>query len=178
MKKAFLIILITSILSHLNAQVLSGNCSDNLSATIAYDPATDGYLSTQFLPTFQGNQVATGDYKIFPATGNNCNTLKKVVVVVEGFDITNSRNAQDNYNTFSSAAANLQSQGYDVIILNFGDSHDYIERNSFLLVELIKRINNSKVTQDEIVVIGASMGGLVSRFALGYMEANDIPHQC
>ena len=53
---------------------------------------------------------------------------------------------------------------------------DYIERNAMLLVELIKSINNSKVGNEKNIVIGPSMGGLISRYALGYMESQNIDH--
>ncbi|MCC6818956.1 MAG: hypothetical protein IT245_08705, partial [Bacteroidia bacterium] len=72
--------------------------------------------------------------------------------------------------------AELQSAGYDLIYLDFHNGADYIENNAMLLVELIKRVNFIKCSSEEIVVIGASMGGLVSRFALSYMEKKGIPH--
>ena len=45
-----------------------------------------------------------------------------------------------------------------------------------LLVELIKSINNSKVGNEKNIVIGPSMGGLISRYALNYMESQNIDH--
>jgi hypothetical protein len=45
-----------------------------------------------------------------------------------------------------------------------------------LLVELIKFINNSKVGDEKNIVIGPSMGGLISRYALNYMESQNINH--
>ena len=50
-----------------------------------------------------------------------------------------------------------------------------LRENAMLLVELIKLINNSKVG-DENIVIGPSMGGLISRYALNYMESQNIDH--
>lgn len=47
---------------------------------------------------------------------------------------------------------------------------DYIERNAMILVELINTINSQKVGNEENVIIGPSMGGLISRYALNYME--------
>ena len=90
MKKIILILTCFLTLNYTKCQTLSGNCSDNLSGTISYNPVTDGYINSSFfLPNFSGSKVASGDYKIFPAIGNNCSTLKKVVIVVEGFDIDN-----------------------------------------------------------------------------------------
>ena len=70
----------------------------------------------------------------------------------------------------------LSNEGYDIIMLDFWDGADHIQRNAYLLIELIQRINNHKVGSEPNVIIGASMGGQVARYALTYMEHNNIPH--
>lgn len=64
---------------------------------------------------------------------------------------------------------------------------DYIERNAFLLVKLIQEINaklKANGSHEKLVVVGPSMGGLISRYALAYMEARDdeskpnMKHNC
>jgi len=64
---------------------------------------------------------------------------------------------------------------------------DYIERNAFLLVKLIQQVNQTLTNNsstEKIVVVGPSMGGLISRYALAYMEkkqaegAPDMDHNC
>lgn len=74
---------------------------------------------------------------------------------------------------------------YDIVFLDFAVGADWIEKNGLLLVELIQRINEEKAihfAQGETVcdnaIIGASMGGQVSKWALSYMEENDLHHQC
>jgi hypothetical protein len=86
---------------------------------------------------------------------------------------------------------------FDVIILNFpryldrlqrADQDDFtkggagdIRDNAMILVSLIRQVNAELAqagSQEEIVVIGPSMGGLISRYALAYMEAQGIPHRC
>lgn len=50
---------------------------------------------------------------------------------------------------------------------------DYIERNAMLLVRLIQQVNATLAANgstEKIVVVGPSMGGLISRYALSYME--------
>lgn len=73
----------------------------------------------------------------------------------------------------------LQSKGYDVTLVNFPVGADYIERNAMALVALIQR-ENAKLaangSTEQIAIMGPSMGGLVSRYALAYMEKNNIPH--
>ncbi len=57
---------------------------------------------------------------------------------------------------------------------------DYIERNAFLLVKLIQTINAKLTTNgygnQKLVVVGPSMGGLISRYALAYMEKHNMNH--
>jgi Putative serine esterase (DUF676) len=56
---------------------------------------------------------------------------------------------------------------------------DYIERNAMALVALLKRENQKLAangSSENITLIGPSMGGLISRYALAYMEKNNIPH--
>ena len=70
----------------------------------------------------------------------------------------------------------LRNMGYDLIYLDFHNGADYMENNAMLLVELIKRVNFIKCSNEEIVIIGASMGGQISKFALSYMEKMQMPH--
>ena len=68
---------------------------------------------------------------------------------------------------------------YDVTLVNFPLGTDYIERNAMALVGLLKRENQklaSNGSSEKITIIGPSMGGLISRYALAYMEKNNIPH--
>jgi hypothetical protein len=83
----------------------------------------------------------------------------------------------------------LRSIGYDVIIVNHPDhwangfkidgGADYIERNALTHVKLYQQIN-SKLSQnnsnEELVIVGPSMGGQISRYALSYMEKNNFLH--
>jgi hypothetical protein len=56
---------------------------------------------------------------------------------------------------------------------------DYVERNAFTLVKLIQQINAQLVTNgstEKLIIVGPSMGGLISRYALAYMEKNNMNH--
>jgi hypothetical protein len=102
------------------------------------------------------------------------------IVVVEGLDIDNSWNADTLYATFNqhNLAENLRQQGYDIIIVNFTDATTYIQANAFMLVEWIDYLNTYlKAGDNPNVVIGASMGAVVARYALRYMETNNMAHE-
>ncbi|PWJ59675.1 putative secreted protein (Por secretion system target) [Dyadobacter jejuensis] len=58
---------------------------------------------------------------------------------------------------------------------------DYIERNAMVLVKLIQTVNQqlqANGSNEKITIIGPSMGGLISRYALRYMEQNNMNHNC
>ena len=135
------------------------------------------------------NDIGTGEYEIFLSDDN---ILDKPIILIDGFDPGDTRNIEgiygllnfDNNGTESNLADVVIAQGFDVIILNFpvytreSDNEiidggaDFIERNAMLLVELIDIINSTKIpTADQNVIIGPSMGGIISRFALNFIES-------
>jgi hypothetical protein len=72
----------------------------------------------------------------------------------------------------------IQNLDYDLIVLNFTDGGDYIQRNAYVLEELINIVNSTVGEDAQPVVVGYSMGGVVARYALADMEADSIPHWC
>ncbi len=132
--------------------------------------------------------VGTGEYKIY--YDNIDGVLDKPIFFVDGFDTDDLRTIPLLYDllNFGMSGENLgdliRDEGYDLVVLNFptytrpaGDGGatikgggDYIQRNAYILVELLNTINAMKVGTEENVVIGPSMGGLISRYALKYME--------
>ncbi len=70
----------------------------------------------------------------------------------------------------------LTADGFDIILLDFKNGADYIQRNAFVLVKLIQQINNVKAGNSPNIIMGASMGGQVARYALAYMEKNNMQH--
>lgn len=122
--------------------------------------------------------------------------LRKPLVFVEGVDFGETHYPQrngdfgwcafwgsqpDDYEDLTNMPSilnELHAKGYDIILLDFYDGADYIQRNSLVLVELLETIKSSPHPGTELqqtVVIGASMGGQVAKYALSYMEQNNIP---
>jgi hypothetical protein len=156
------------------------NAVNSITATIGYQ----GFGETE---PFLGQ----GEYEIFPDTVDG--VLDKPVFLVDGFDPGDSRNIAAlytslNYGTGENLADYLRTQGFDIILVNFptytrpntttvvDGGVDFIQRNAFVLVELINQINAQKVGAQKNVIIGPSMGGLISRYALRYMEMNTLNH--
>jgi hypothetical protein len=138
--------------------------------------------------------LGSGEYKIF--YDNIDGKLDKPIFFVDGFDPNDSRKISDMYNLldFGNSGDNLadiiRDEGYDLVVLNFPNDYpsptdgtiikggaDYIQRNAYVLVELINTINGIKeVDAEQSVIIGPSMGGLISRYALAYMEDQSLDH--
>ncbi|HEY4788985.1 MAG TPA: hypothetical protein VIH57_23205, partial [Bacteroidales bacterium] len=145
---------------------------------------TPNVIPSQTISTTYNGTTISGEYLTILGYGNS--QITKPFIIVEGFDPLNNQGFQDYINLYNnnftinpSAALlkNLYSNGYDVIILNFDNANDYIQNNAMLLVKLINDINAIKVQQtDNMVVMGFSMGGLVTRYALTWMEANNQDH--
>ncbi|HEY6170706.1 MAG TPA: T9SS type A sorting domain-containing protein [Candidatus Kapabacteria bacterium] len=97
---------------------------------------------------------------------------------------------QTNTATNTTLGEELYKAGYDVIIVDFGPETpssdnaisnlgggDYIQRNAYVVEDLIEEINSTKVGDIENIVVGASMGGLIARYALADMEDRNIDHK-
>lgn len=68
---------------------------------------------------------------------------------------------------------NVNGTTAEITLANRDGGADYIERNAMLLVKLIQDVNATLAANgstEKIVVVGPSMGGLISRYALSYME--------
>lgn len=78
-----------------------------------------------------------------------------------------------NINKVSTLMKKLCSEEYDMVMLDLVDGADDIPSNAMALARLIQMVNDDLVqnsSKNQIVVLGASMGGQVSRYALRFME--------
>ena len=151
--------------------------SQTITATIGYQ----GYGETQAY-------FGEGEYEIF--LDNVDGVLDKPIIMIDGFDPGDERDISMLYAGLDFDGDNLadilRNEGFDFVALNaplyitdgkdIDGGADYIQRNAMVLVELINFINTEKVGNEELVVIGPSMGGLIARYGLSYMEQNSIEH--
>jgi hypothetical protein len=168
----------------IQAQPGSESAILNVNATIPYQGVDE---TTPLL--------GSGEYKIY--YDNIDGVLDKPIFFIDGFDPNDSRDIPSMYALLDFGNSNenlgdiIRAEGYDLIVLNFEEEYasptdgttlirggaDYIQRNAFTLIELINIINAQKVgSSEQNVVIGPSMGGLISRYALRYMEQNALDH--
>jgi hypothetical protein len=141
--------------------------------------------------TFEGVPICGNAYTL--VTGD----FDKPLIFVEGIDFNRGRSAERNgdfgwcqltsgidspgydYSMLARMPLLLNeavAHGYDIVLLDFCDGATYLEHNGQLLVHLIQTINAHKIGNEPLVISGASMGGQVVRYALDYMEQNNIPH--
>jgi hypothetical protein len=141
-------------------------------------------------------------YSTKPTSAKVCDGTQKNVtmpiILLDGIDHNDERSAANIYAEYliyknaSQEDANLghelRALGYDLVILNFPNIDidpspsktklsqsgvDWIERNAFVLIKLIKQLNAQKAaagSTEKNIVVGPSMGGQISRYALAYME--------
>jgi len=135
------------------------------------------------------------EYEIFTSPDG---VFDKPIYVIDGFDPTDGRNTTAVYNLLTyvdggGVTRNLgdrirNEEGYDIVIVNFpvytnaagnviDGGADFIERNALSVVTVIETLNAQKVGTEQNIIIGPSMGGLISRYALRYMEQNTLNHQ-
>lgn len=165
-----ILLLLVAFTSLLQAQTI-------IESTISYQ----GYDESQAY-------LGQAEYQVF--LDNTNGVLDKPVFLIDGYDPTDTRDITEMYNLLNFNGTNLgdtlRDEGFDLVLLNFpiytrtsdgleiDGGSDYIQRNAMILVELINQINAQKVGNQPLVMIGPSMGGLIARYALRYMEQNSL----
>ena len=150
-------------------------------------------VSSSFeIDTLVGNNLVKGNaYTLLSTDG----VFDKPFVFVEGIDFGNdhlpTRNGTFGWDAFSSGSATgqyamlqlmpywidtLQQHGYDLVLVDFYDGARDIRENAALVEKIIHLCNAHKSSNESIVVAGASMGGLISRYALRDMELQNKTH--
>ncbi|MGV8834726.1 esterase/lipase family protein [Cellvibrio sp.] len=113
---------------------------------------------------------------------SNDGVLDKPVIIVEGYDPTDSLFPNHYFNAgfnqlLMNGVNNNGGNGRDLFIVNLPHGASKISENAAFLQKIIVEINGAKVGNAPAVVIGYSMGGLVARKALKNMELSGINHK-
>ena len=159
------------------------------------DPERTPNIKVENFTTGAGANAIKAEYGIWYRC-NHDNTLRKPLLIVSGYDPSDVNRVWENasdgnkindkrylYHVANKVVNNvgfldnLRKNGYDIIVYRSLDSKKSIVDNGLNLVALIQHINNIKTTNNELVVVGASMGGLVARYALTYMENQNMDHK-
>jgi len=139
-------------------------------------PTPDDTIAVTGTQPYLG-QTASGRGYVLLAPGHAA--LTNPILVVEGFDLDNSMDWDELYTLLNQEALveSLGARGYDAVVLDFTDATDYIQRNAFVFTALLGEIEAAIDPGQTIPVVGPSMGGLVARYGLAWLEANAIPHR-
>ncbi|MEX0966261.1 MAG: T9SS type A sorting domain-containing protein [Bacteroidia bacterium] len=143
-------------------------CEDKLEKPIIILDGID-FLDIRSIEKLYKNELQYTDNGSTVYLGETLRSLGYDVIILN-FPVIGS--AETEHKTEVKSYTGSTYNGY-VSRLGRDGGSDYIERNAFLLVKLIQQINDSLTTNgstEELVVVGPSMGGQVSRYALAYME--------
>ena len=110
-----------------------------------------------------------------------CNTTQatgKTVIYVEGLDIfdfipNSARTVPIIYNEMlrNDKIIELKNQGYKFVVVDWRNSRVDMRFNALYLVNLLQVLKQRSTDNEQFIVMGESMGGVVARFALTYMES-------
>jgi len=138
-------------------------------------PAPHDTLRVAATIPYQGG-FASGSAYVYLADAHM--ELTDPVIVIEGFDLDNSMGWEELYELLNrqQLLETLRADGYDAVVLDFDDATDYIQRNAFVATALIEEVRARIEPGRTSALVGASMGGLIGRYALAYMETHDLEH--
>lgn len=156
--------------STITSRTINQPCSQN----------TYGVDQVEFSGTRQYLGVANQGILEIDYALNDC-VIRKPLIVVEGYDsgLLGTENplgevAYRDFRYISIPRGGLNLLGeintYDIIYINFKKGNDYMQRNAYLVEDIIKWVNSVKQGTKQNVVLGQSMGGVIARYALRDME--------
>ena len=147
------------------------------------DNAFNGQAGQGFITVDYANPAVNGTFRLI-----------RPLIVVEGFDpgllispenqfgVLNLVGFLDQLRGSPDLQTLLQSdvQQYDIIYVDWARGTDFLQRNALLLERVIRWVNEQKALDGSVepnVILGQSMGGVISRWALRDMENRGLNHQ-
>jgi hypothetical protein len=103
--------------------------------------------------------------------------IVKPLVYLEGIDLPETRDVYEIYDEMISQTnlVMLKDYDYDIIVVNWAYSKADLRTNADHVIQLLETIQTQMGDTDnnQIVLMGESMGGLIGRYALTKMETSD-----
>jgi len=140
-------------------------------------PAPNRTLSLKSTLPPRDGVTPTGQAFVFYGTGNA--SLTAPVLVAEGFPGGYSLDFLWEKLNQQNLASDLLAAGKDLVIIGFKQGTFYMDANAGVVIDAIGQCAQEMTAHGKtpsLIVGGASMGGVVARYALAYMEANKLPH--
>lgn len=145
------------------------------------------------LECIEWEDVPTDGVEIFYWLNQECAEprIRKPLIIIDGFDPLGERsfefliNGDDamldmEYELPDPFKDLIHDEGYDLIFLNCVDGGTFIQDNAAFIKQALEWINEQKVinnSQELNMVIGASMGGLLGKWALREFELQGEDHE-
>jgi len=124
--------------------------------------------------THDANAVTYSGIEIYRVDSG---AFDKPVIIVEGYDAENEISARDIYDTVPQQLKDyLKYSGRDIITVSFTDTTKSLITNANNLINFITWVNQNKSGSHPNAIMGISMGGVVTRYALKKMENTGKQH--
>lgn len=131
-------------------------------------------VGVTIFPTPDQSLQTTALDDLYYYNGNN-NSIKDPVLVVEGYDATNTQNIPFYYSKSPDLIDNLIDD-YNVYFLNYHDGSIDMRENAMRTLGALRFIGQRYPSSKGIRAIGISMGGITLRYALAFAEENVLNH--
>lgn len=151
---------------------------------------------------FEDNEIAEARVYIkYGKAQKQDKILKKPFVLIEGFDFDLNPNddhygdlsfntlinglsiseltgelTKENLSDLKTLSAKLYELNYDLVFIDFKNGAGDLFKNGNTVIQIIQWLNEQKEGEEELIIIGASMGGLLARYALVKMEQLSCNH--
>lgn len=96
--------------------------------------------------------------------------ITRPLLMVEGFPGNYPWPVIARYASQSDFLCKLFNHGHDIVLVRFPDGPQRLEANAYALIALIQSVIAEREGNHPLIVGGFSMGGLIARYALAYME--------
>jgi hypothetical protein len=163
---------------HIRIRVNSGGqvlyAATQIQAAQDAPPPFQEYWTLTSPVTYQG-VTATGHAWVFYGPAHTA--IVNPLIVAEGFPGDYPLSTLWSTLNEQNFATDILAKGYDLIVLGFDNGVTYVEANAGVAIAAIQKAIAERQGSTQLVVGGASMGGLVTRYALAYMETNGMNHQ-
>lgn len=163
---------------NLTSMIFPFDTPDEIHHIFAAEPYEGGYGGGTIYISYACGHTSLQKPFIW-AEGYNPIVSEKIKLGLGYEDAWRRINFQDDDMT-QSLSEYLQEEGYDLVVLDYDDGGDYLPRTALFIEEAIRFINGKKHengSDEKNVIIGQSMGGMCSRYALRSMEINEEDHE-
>lgn len=124
---------------------------------------------------------------LFPSCNAPQGNIGRTVIYLSGFDVmdfipSESRTVERIFAEMiqDNQVAQLRNNGYNFLVVDWKNSRTDLRFNALYLVNLLQELKKEARDNgdtEQFVIMGESMGGVIARYALTYMESEDYQNQ-